>query len=84
MILVTQKEKPLPRTGKGTLMRKAALKDYHYEIKMLYVFLSFCLLYELLSDLHVILGMQVSRVPRRLNRLRLLSLGEKFMLQSGF
>ena len=38
VILVTQKEKPLPRTGKGTLMRKAALKEYHYEIQILSVF----------------------------------------------
>jgi hypothetical protein len=41
MILVTQKGKPLPRTGKGTLMRKAALKEYHYEIKILLVFFFF-------------------------------------------
>ncbi|KAF8816011.1 putative aminoadipate reductase [Phlegmacium glaucopus] len=36
MILVTHKDKPLPRTGKGTLMRKAALKEYRTEIETLY------------------------------------------------
>jgi len=39
MILVTHKEKPLPRAGKGTLMRKAALKEYHSEIETLSVLL---------------------------------------------
>ena len=39
MILVTHKEKPLPRTGKGTLMRKAALKEYYNEIELLSVVL---------------------------------------------
>ena len=39
MILVTHKEKPLPRAGKGTLMRKAALKEYHKEIETLSVLL---------------------------------------------
>ena len=38
MIMVTRKGKPLPRTGKGTLMRKAALKEYHYEIQIMLVF----------------------------------------------
>ena len=83
MILVTHKEKSLPRTGKGTLMRKAALEKYHNEIQILSVFFV-CLLYKHSFDVYVILGMQVSRVPRRLNRLRLLSHGTQFMLQSGF
>ena len=38
MILVTDKTRPLPRAGKGTLMRKAALKEYHNEIETLLVF----------------------------------------------
>ena len=37
MILVTHKDKPLPRAGKGTLMRKAALKEYYREIETLSV-----------------------------------------------
>ena len=49
MIMVTSKGKPLPRTGKGTLMRKAALKEYHYEIQMLSVFLFFIFPYTLLT-----------------------------------
>ncbi|KAG6896169.1 putative NRPS-like protein biosynthetic cluster, partial [Termitomyces sp. T32_za158] len=36
MILVTSKGKPLPRTGKGTVMRKLALKAYDNEIEKLY------------------------------------------------
>ena len=40
MILVTDKKRPLPRAGKGTLLRKAALKDYHEEIEKLLVFFS--------------------------------------------
>jgi hypothetical protein len=35
LILVTHKDKPLPRAGKGTVMRKAALKEYHDEIEAL-------------------------------------------------
>ena len=35
MILVAHKDKLLPRSGKGTLMRKAALKEYYYEIEEL-------------------------------------------------
>ena len=38
MILVTDKTRPLPRAGKGTLMRKASLKEYHNEIETLLVF----------------------------------------------
>lgn len=38
MILVTHNEKPLPRAGKGTLMRKAALKEYYFEIETLSLF----------------------------------------------
>ena len=45
MILVTHKEKPLPRTGKGTLMRKSALKKYYCEIQTLSVFFSPSLVY---------------------------------------
>ncbi|KAG6810396.1 putative NRPS-like protein biosynthetic cluster [Tricholoma furcatifolium] len=36
MILITSREKPLPRTGKGTVMRKMALKAYNDEIEGLY------------------------------------------------
>ncbi|KAG6899435.1 hypothetical protein C0993_010310 [Termitomyces sp. T159_Od127] len=36
MILITSKGKPLPRTGKGTVMRKMALKAYENEIEKLY------------------------------------------------
>ncbi|RDB20739.1 Non-canonical non-ribosomal peptide synthetase FUB8 [Hypsizygus marmoreus] len=36
MILITKKDKPLPRTGKGTVMRKMALKAYDEEIEALY------------------------------------------------
>ncbi|KAG6888349.1 hypothetical protein C0995_009042 [Termitomyces sp. Mi166 len=36
MILITSKDKPLPRTGKGTVMRKMALKAYDDEIEGLY------------------------------------------------
>ncbi|KAG5652629.1 putative NRPS-like protein biosynthetic cluster [Sphagnurus paluster] len=36
MILITSKDKPLPRTGKGTIMRKAALTLYEKEIDALY------------------------------------------------
>ena len=38
MILVTDKARPLPRAGKNTLLRKAALKEYHNEIETLLVF----------------------------------------------
>ena len=41
MILVTDKTRPLPRAGKGTLMRKAVLKEYHNEIETLLVFFFF-------------------------------------------
>jgi long-subunit acyl-CoA synthetase (AMP-forming) len=37
MILVTSPNKPLPRTGKGTVQKKAALKLYDEEILSLYV-----------------------------------------------
>ncbi|KAF4617234.1 hypothetical protein D9613_005789 [Agrocybe pediades] len=36
MILITHKNKPLPRAGKGTVMRKAALLEYEAEIEALY------------------------------------------------
>ncbi|KAG6906942.1 putative NRPS-like protein biosynthetic cluster [Tephrocybe rancida] len=36
MILITSRDKPLPRTGKGTVMRKMALKAYDDEIEGLY------------------------------------------------
>ncbi|KNZ78390.1 L-aminoadipate-semialdehyde dehydrogenase [Termitomyces sp. J132] len=36
MILFTSSEKPLPRTGKGTVMRQAALESYAAEIGALY------------------------------------------------
>ncbi|KAF8869423.1 putative aminoadipate reductase [Infundibulicybe gibba] len=36
LILVASKDKSLPRTGKGTVMRKAALKLYDQEIEHLY------------------------------------------------
>ncbi|KAI0698146.1 hypothetical protein BC835DRAFT_1413279 [Cytidiella melzeri] len=36
MILITDPSKPLPRAGKGTIMRKAALTLYANEIEMLY------------------------------------------------
>ncbi|KAG5350707.1 hypothetical protein C0989_009601 [Termitomyces sp. Mn162] len=36
MILFTSKDKPLPRAGKGTVMRKMALKTYDDEIEGLY------------------------------------------------
>ncbi|KAG6867617.1 hypothetical protein C0993_000498 [Termitomyces sp. T159_Od127] len=36
MILITSKKKPLPRTGKGTVMRKLALKLYNNEIENIY------------------------------------------------
>jgi hypothetical protein len=35
MILITSTEKPLARTGKGTVMRAAALKLYDAEIEAL-------------------------------------------------
>lgn len=38
MILVTSKEKPMLRTGKGTVMKKAMLKLYETEIDALQVF----------------------------------------------
>ena len=37
MILVTGKTRPLPRAGKNTVLRKAALKEYHNEIETLLV-----------------------------------------------
>lgn len=37
MILITSKTKPLPRTGKGTVMRKMGLKIYDEEIEALCV-----------------------------------------------
>ncbi|KAF9060301.1 acetyl-CoA synthetase-like protein [Rhodocollybia butyracea] len=36
MILVTSHTKPLPRAGKGTVLRKAALKEYEREIDQIY------------------------------------------------
>ncbi|KAF8174554.1 putative aminoadipate reductase [Pholiota molesta] len=36
LILITDVNKPLPRAGKGTVMRKAALTLYHDEIEALY------------------------------------------------
>ncbi|KAF9058549.1 putative aminoadipate reductase [Rhodocollybia butyracea] len=36
MILVTSLNKPLPRAGKGTVMRKAALHEYKQEIDQIY------------------------------------------------
>ncbi|KAG6839971.1 hypothetical protein C0991_009950, partial [Blastosporella zonata] len=36
MILITSETKPLPRTGKGTIMRRAALELYDQEIVALY------------------------------------------------
>ncbi|KDR77645.1 hypothetical protein GALMADRAFT_1326492 [Galerina marginata CBS 339.88] len=36
LILFTSPRKPLPRAGKGTVMRKAALAAYHEEIEALY------------------------------------------------
>ncbi|KAG6878054.1 putative NRPS-like protein biosynthetic cluster [Termitomyces sp. T159_Od127] len=36
MILITSKSKPLPRAGKGSIMRKLALKAYDVEIEKLY------------------------------------------------
>ncbi|CAA7263092.1 unnamed protein product [Cyclocybe aegerita] len=36
MILLTSKDKPLPRSGKGTVMRKLAVKVYADEIEALY------------------------------------------------
>jgi hypothetical protein len=36
LILITDANKPLPRAGKGTVMRKAALSLYHDEIEALY------------------------------------------------
>ena len=38
MILVTSKDKLLPRAGKGTVMRKMALQAYDDEIEELYVY----------------------------------------------
>ncbi|KAF9070459.1 hypothetical protein BDP27DRAFT_612156 [Rhodocollybia butyracea] len=36
MILITSPNKPLPRAGKGTILRKAALKEYEKEIDQIY------------------------------------------------
>lgn len=35
MILITNKNKPLPRAGKGTVMRKLAVTTYEQEIEAL-------------------------------------------------
>jgi hypothetical protein len=35
MILITSEEKPLPRAGKGTVMRKLGLQIYNDEIEAL-------------------------------------------------
>ena len=43
MIIVTHKTRPLPRAGKNTILRKAALKEYHNEIENLLVSFSFFL-----------------------------------------
>ena len=40
MILVTDKSRPLPRAGKSTVLRKAALKEYYDEIERLLIFFS--------------------------------------------
>ena len=37
MILVTHPDKPLPRAGKGTIIRKQAIALYEKEIDTLYV-----------------------------------------------
>lgn len=37
LILVTRPDKPLPRTEKGTVMRKLALRAYNDEIEKMYV-----------------------------------------------
>lgn len=37
MILVADKTKPLARAGKGTVLKKVALVQYHDEIEALYV-----------------------------------------------
>ena len=37
MILVTHPDKPLPRAGKGTILRKQATALYEKEIDALYV-----------------------------------------------
>ncbi|KAF8154594.1 hypothetical protein B0H34DRAFT_783744 [Crassisporium funariophilum] len=36
MILIASAKRPLPRAGKGTVMRKAALRDYHDDIEGIY------------------------------------------------
>jgi hypothetical protein len=38
MILFASRDKPLPRAGKGTVMRKAALSLYEPEIESMCVF----------------------------------------------
>ena len=38
MVLITKPEKPMPRTGKGSVMRKLALQLYQSEIHNLSVF----------------------------------------------
>ena len=58
MILVTDKARPLPRAGKGTLLRKAALKEYQNEIEALLVFLFFLVNLTHSTDMSA-LGMQV-------------------------
>lgn len=37
MILIASQDKPLPRAGKGTVMRKASLAEYRDEIDEMYV-----------------------------------------------
>ena len=41
MILVTDNTKPLPRAGKNTVLRKAALKEYYDEIETLLILFFF-------------------------------------------
>ena len=38
MILIAAKDKPLPRAGKGTVMKKAALVQYQNEVEEMSVF----------------------------------------------
>jgi hypothetical protein len=37
LILIASSSKPLPRASKGTVMRKAAYKEYEQEIDQVYV-----------------------------------------------
>lgn len=41
MILIAAKDKPLPRAGKGTVMKKAALVQYQNEIDEMSVVFTF-------------------------------------------